>query len=166
MNRISARTAGAFAGLALLGAVAGCSAATSAETTDDTGSSGTSASESPATDATTEEDSGTTTDASASSTTYADGEYTATGSYSSPGGTESVTVTLTLADDVVTDLTVTGDTDNNNSARYQSAFIGGITDLVVGKSLDEIDVDVVAGSSLTSGGFNEALEQIAADALA
>jgi hypothetical protein len=37
---------------------------------------------------------------------------------------------------------------------------------VVGKSLDDIKVSKVAGSSLTSGGFNKAIEQIKTDATA
>jgi hypothetical protein len=45
-------------------------------------------------------------------------------------------------------------------------FIGGIADEVVGKDIDEISVSRVAGSSLTSGGFNDAIEQIKAEAAA
>lgn len=95
---------------------------------------------------------------------YADGRYEATGSYATPESVEQIDVTVELADGIVTDVQVVGDPTRPESARYQSQFIGGIADEVVGKPLDEISVTRVAGSSLTSGGFAEALEAIKADA--
>ena len=75
-----------------------------------------------------------------------------------------MTVTVTLADGVITAVKAVGDGDNPNSKRYQSEFAGGIADVVVGKNIDDIKVDKVAGSSLTSAGFNDAIEEIKADA--
>ena len=134
-------------GVALVGvagalSLAGCGATTAA----DTGSAQTDA-------GTTDAGSG-----SSSSGGYADGTYTAEGSYATPESVETVTVTLTIADDTVTDVEVTGDP--------QSQFIGGITDEVVGKSLDDVSVSRVSGSSLTSGGFMQAVELIKAEAAA
>ncbi len=97
---------------------------------------------------------------------YTDGQYTADGSYQTPESTETITVTVTLESGTVTAVEVTGEPTRRESQRYQSEFIGGIDDLVVGKSLDDIDVDRVAGSSLTSNGFNAAIDQIRADAAA
>lgn len=97
---------------------------------------------------------------------YVDGTYTAEGSYATPESVETVSVTITLADDIVTAVEVTGNPTARESAQYQSRFIGGISDEVVGKSLDEISVSRVAGSSLTSEGFNEALSQIDSEAAA
>lgn len=97
---------------------------------------------------------------------YADGTYTETGDYTSPNGAEQVEVTLTLASNVITDVTVVGFGESPNSKQFQGEFIGGIADEVVGKNIDELSVDKVAGSSLTSGGFNNAVEAIKADALA
>lgn len=102
----------------------------------------------------------------ASGGSYTDGEYSAEGSYQTPESTETISVTLTVESDVVTAVEVTGDPQRRESEQYQSEFIGGIDDLVVGKSLDEIDVDRVAGSSLTSNGFNAAVEEIRTDAAA
>jgi uncharacterized protein with FMN-binding domain len=96
---------------------------------------------------------------------YTDGEYTESGSYQSPNGTESVTVTITLAANTVTAVTVVGDGQSSNSQIYQEMFANGIGNEVVGKNIDELAVDKVAGSSLTSGGFNDALATIKADAL-
>ena len=72
----------------------------------------------------------------------------------------------TLEGDKITALEVVGQGDNPDSKRYQGEFIGGIQSEVVGKDIDELSVDRVAGSSLTSGGFNDAIEQIKAEALA
>ncbi|MGV8851151.1 MAG: FMN-binding protein [Rhodoglobus sp.] len=97
---------------------------------------------------------------------YTDGTYTETGNYTSPNGAEKVDVTLTLESNVITDVTVVGFGESPNSKQFQGEFIGGIADEVVGKNIDELSVDKVAGSSLTSGGFNKAVDAIKADALA
>jgi len=94
---------------------------------------------------------------------YKDGDYTASGSYRTPGGIESVDVSLTLAGNAITDVEVAG-SGSGDSARYQSMFREKIADIVVGKNIDEIDVSRVSGSSLTSTGFNEAIETIRQEA--
>ncbi|HAS32797.1 MAG TPA: hypothetical protein DCS84_10935 [Microbacterium sp.] len=103
---------------------------------------------------------------SGSAAPYTDGTYTAEGSYATPESVEVVTVTVTLEDDVITAVEVVGDPTNAESERYQSEFIGGIAAEVVGKDIDDVSVTRVAGSSLTSGGFTQALDQIKADAAA
>ena len=138
-------------GLTLVGALAGCAT--------DAADGGTSPSN-PSTDSGTETD----TDEAAATGSYTDGEYTESADYQSPNGTEEVTVTVTLADGVITAVEVVGDGDNPNSKRYQGEFADGIGDVVVGKNIDEISVDKVAGSSLTSAGFNDAIDAIKADA--
>lgn len=95
---------------------------------------------------------------------YSDGSYSATGEYRSPNGNESVSVELTLEDGIVTAVTVTPTTSSPTSQQFQTLFAGGIADEVVGESIDGLNVSRVAGSSLTSGGFNDAIEQIKADA--
>jgi len=98
------------------------------------------------------------------SSSYADGTYTAEGSYATPESVETITVTVTLADDIVTDVKVSGDPQKRESEQYQSQFIGGIADVVVGQDIAELQVSRVAGSSLTSGGFNEAIQEIKSEA--
>ncbi len=104
--------------------------------------------------------------AGASGSAYADGTYTADGSYQTPESVEKISVTVTLQDDVITAVSVSGNPQKRESEEYQSKFIGGISSEVVGKSIDEISVSRVAGSSLTSGGFNQAIETIKAEAAA
>jgi uncharacterized protein with FMN-binding domain len=134
-------------GLALVGALAGCSA--------------------PAADTGTPSDSGSdTSDGATASGTYTDGTYTESADYQAPSGTETVDVTLTLADNVITDVQVTGHATDPEAKLHQGQFAGGIADVVVGKNIDEIQVDKVGGSSLTSGGFNAAVDLIKADAAA
>jgi hypothetical protein len=97
---------------------------------------------------------------------YADGIYTAVGTYSSPGGEESISVTLTLTGDVVTAASAVGNATSPPSSQYQQQFVSNFADLIVGKSLDEVSLDKVAGSSLTPIGFNDAVDTIKTDALA
>lgn len=96
---------------------------------------------------------------------YADGTYTATGSYVAPSGTETIDVELTLEGDTVTAVEVTPHGSPGNAAQFQAQFAGGIAAEVVGKDIDTLNVSRVAGSSLTSGGFTDAVAQIKAEAL-
>lgn len=139
-------TIAVLAGLTLVGALAGCSSTT-------TGS------ESNGSDSNSDSDV-----AVPSGATYADGTYTESGSYQSPNGTETVDVTITLGDGIVTDVEVVGQGESRDSQRYQGEFIDGIAAEVVGKDIDTLTVSKVAGSSLTSGGFNSAVDAIKADA--
>jgi uncharacterized protein with FMN-binding domain len=141
-----------MAGLSLAGTVAGCAPSTqqpAAQETEPSAAASASAS-------------GT---ASGSAAGYKDGTYSADGNYKSPNGTETVGVQLTLANGTVSAVEITEHPSNPNTRKFQGQFAGGIADQVVGKSLDEIKVSKVAGSSLTSGGFNQAVEAIKAQAL-
>jgi uncharacterized protein with FMN-binding domain len=95
-----------------------------------------------------------------SSSTYVDGNYSATGTYNSPGGKETIRVTLDLSNDVVTDLAVTSVKIDSTAANYENAFESGIQAVVVGKDIDSLNVGPVAGSSLTSIGFARAISTI------
>jgi uncharacterized protein with FMN-binding domain len=103
-------------------------------------------------------------DTSTAAATYKDGTYTQTGSYNSPGGTESLKVTITLADGVVTDTSAVGSKRSDDSAFYSSQFIENYKSLVVGKKISDIKLSKVSGSSLTPQGFNAALTKIKTDA--
>ncbi|WP_247826496.1 hypothetical protein [Arthrobacter antioxidans] len=144
----------ALAAVSILG-TAGCAGADAEEP-----AAGTPGSEQPAADAPAQ----TPAAGGSSGGVYKDGTYSGTGSYQSPAGQEEVGVTLTLEADVVTAVEVEPMPDNPTTTEYQGRFAGGISDAVVGKKLDELSVDKVAGSSLTSGGFNDALGKIKSEA--
>lgn len=95
---------------------------------------------------------------------YKDGTYTETGSYTTPGGPESITITVTLANGVITATSAEGSGGSGNTIEYQGKFIGGYRDQVVGKKIDDVSLSRVSGSSLTSQGFNKALDAIKKDA--
>ncbi|MEC5191626.1 MULTISPECIES: FMN-binding protein [unclassified Arthrobacter] len=136
-----------IAGLSLAGSAAGCAPGQAAE--------------SPATGAAPSAAAGS---AAAGSAAYKDGTYSADGNYVSPNGQETVGVTLTLAGGAVSDVQITPHPSNPNTKKFQGEFAGGIKSQISGKKLDEIKVSKVAGSSLTSGGFNQAVEKIKSDA--
>lgn len=91
---------------------------------------------------------------------YKDGTYSVTGNYISPGGSESVGVTLTLNNGKIIDSIVTPEATRNESKRWQNVFVENYKQYVIGKNIDEVKLDRVSGSSLTSGGFNDALSKI------
>jgi len=134
-----------IAGLSLAGTVAGCAPTATESSPAATPSAG---APSPAT----------------SGSTYKDGTYSADGNYVSPNGTETVGVELTLAGGTVTAVDITQHPSNPNTRKFQGEFAGGISEQVVGKNIDELNVSKVAGSSLTSGGFNQAVEHIKSEA--
>jgi uncharacterized protein with FMN-binding domain len=146
----SVRKGSALLGVAGLLVLAGC--ASSPADSDDAA---------PTTDSSADSSTG-----SDSGATYADGTYTADGSYQTPETVEEISVTLTLADGIVTDVEVTGDPKAPETEQYQGAFIDGIAEEVEGVAIDDLDVSRVAGSSLTSGGFNGAVEDIKEQAAA
>lgn len=95
---------------------------------------------------------------------FKDGEYKAVGNYTSPGGAESIDVTLTLKDGVVEDAAVVSNATRPNSVKMQASFIGGYKEQVIGKRIDEINLTKVSASSLAPKGFNDAVAKIKTEA--
>jgi uncharacterized protein with FMN-binding domain len=93
---------------------------------------------------------------------YADGTYSATGQYGSLPS--SIDVSVTLVDDVITAVTVTPRATDPTSLDYQTRFAQAIPALVVGRSIDDVNLSKVAGSSGTPDGFNAAIQRIKAQA--
>lgn len=96
--------------------------------------------------------------ASSQVSSYADGEYTATGQYG--GLPSSITVTATLSHNVITAVEVTPHATDPTSLDYQERFADAVPVEVVGKPIDEVRVGRLAGSSGTPNGFNAALQRI------
>ena len=101
-----------------------------------------------------------------STSSYKNGTYVATGSYSTPGGRESIELTVQISNDIVTATNLKQNAMTSEAKEYQQRFASGYKDLIVGKDINEVSLSRVAGSSLTSNGFNTALEQIKTDAAA
>lgn len=95
---------------------------------------------------------------------YKNGNYSAVGDYMSPGGAEQVGVTLTLKDDIISDVTFEVKAERPISVKMQEAFAADYKQYVVGKKIDEVQLTKVSGSSLTPKGFNDALAKIKAEA--
>lgn len=155
-----ARSVAAALGVAGIALLAGCASTGATTDTADTSTDTAAPAQTPASSA------GASSSGSTSSGTYAAGTYEGDGDYRNPrGGVESVHVTMKLsADGTVDSVDVTATGSEKESKQYQSQFIGGIQDEVVGKSIDDLNVTRVAGSSLTSQGFNAAVEQIKTEA--
>lgn len=91
---------------------------------------------------------------------YTDGEYTVEGFY----GKKSIIVKLGLDNDKVKSVEVTPNTTIKISLGLQKRFAEAVPEVVVGKPIDEIHLDRLAGSSLTTKGFNDALAKIKSEA--
>lgn len=95
---------------------------------------------------------------------YRNGEYAAMGTYISPGGPEELEVNLTLEGDIVTEVQITKLATIPTSGFYQEKFGESFKQFVIGKNIENIKLDKIAGSSLTPIGFNEAIEKIKSQA--
>jgi uncharacterized protein with FMN-binding domain len=95
-----------------------------------------------------------------SSNNFKDGTFSSTGNYQSPGGDESVEVSVNIENNKIQSVTTSSNAANSTSKRYQELFKEGVSGEVVGKELNEIDLSKVNGSSLTAIGFNAAIENI------
>ncbi len=152
-----------FAGLSIIGTAAACAPHNRSPLNPNPrypGGGGQAGSSSPSSAGT----SSSTAVASTGASTYKDGTYSSDGTYTSPNGQETVGVELTLAADKVSAVNITVHPSNPNTKKFQGEFASGIAAQIVGKDIDELNVSKVAGSSLTSGGFNEAVEQIKSQA--
>jgi hypothetical protein len=93
---------------------------------------------------------------------YADGKYSADGEYGTQDS--SIGVSLTLDDGVITEAEVEPHATNETSRDYQERFADAVPDLVIGRNVDDVQLDHVAGSSGTPDGFNDALQKIKEEA--
>lgn len=92
---------------------------------------------------------------------YTNGEYTAEGMY---GGSKSIIVKLSLENDAIKNVEVTPNTTIKMSLGLQKKFAAAVPEVVVGRPIDDIHLDKLAGSSKTTQGFNDALAKIKAEA--
>lgn len=81
-------------------------------------------------------------------------------SYMSPAGSETIKVSLTTKDGVITSVTATPLATNPISLKLQTAFAGDVSKNAVGKAIKGLKVDTVSGASLTTAAFNEFLASV------
>ncbi|MDB5177404.1 MAG: hypothetical protein JWN75_1072 [Candidatus Saccharibacteria bacterium] len=114
--------------------------------------------------------SSTTSSTSSTSTTstgsYKDGTYTSSTTYYVPHGSESIKVTLTVKNGVITDSAIENSEGDRESIAYQQDFTSAYKSQVVGKSISGLQLSYVAGASDTTQGFNDSLEKIRTQAQA
>lgn len=86
----------------------------------------------------------------------ADGTYSKEIQYQYHSGVTTVDVSVTVKNDTVTAVSVTGVNPDKVSAKIIGNFAAALPDLVVGKRIDEIKLPKnVAGSSLTTAVFQQ-----------
>ncbi|MCX4505967.1 MULTISPECIES: hypothetical protein [Streptomyces] len=152
----------ALVGLSATAAIAGCSSSdpdgpdarrTGASSSRTSNPPGTSQPESPA-------PSGDSSPSSSASrgAPYTDGGYTVNGEYGTRGS--SIGVELTLEGGEITAVEVTPHATDDTSRALQTRFAEAVPRLVVGRDIDDVQLDRVAGNSNTPQGFNDALEEI------
>jgi hypothetical protein len=73
-------------------------------------------------------------------------------------------VTLTLKKNVITAMKVITVQADPTATGYEHMFESGIAAATIGRNINTLNIGVVAGSSLTSMGFNKALAAIKAHA--
>lgn len=144
-------------GLLGLAALAGCAPSAAAPAASDPAPASASASSAPS--------------AAASGSAVAagglkDGSYSADGDYQSPGGLSRIGVTVTLQGGVISAVKVVPKAEDGTARQYESQFASGISGVAVGKKIEGLKVGAVSGSSLTSQGFEKALQSIEEEAAA
>jgi len=98
------------------------------------------------------------TEAPGDASDYRDGQYTATGWYGSLPSHQGVI--LTVLDDTVTAVEITTPAEDDTSLGYQQRFAAALPDAVIGRDIDTINIDRLAGASGCSEGFMNALAEI------
>lgn len=82
-------------------------------------------------------------------------------SYSSPAGPETMQISLSVdVDGKISAVNSVADATHPVSLKLQNAFAAGLGDVVIGKDIAGLQVDVIGGASLTTGGFNEAVAKM------
>lgn len=92
---------------------------------------------------------------------FRNGTYTATASYAVPGNdVNTITTTITISNDTVTSVRNSNTAKDKKSWSYIDSFEGSIGGVVIGKPMATLKPSRVGGASLTTNGFNDALNAI------
>lgn len=98
------------------------------------------------------------------SSSFKDGSYSSTINYFVQGNRESITVSITIANNAVASVENQLTESNSTSAEYQGAFDSNYKSFVVGKKISSINLSRVAGATETTDAFMQALQKIKTNA--
>lgn len=96
-------------------------------------------------------------------TTYKNGTYSAQANYRVPAGPHQMQVTVTLANDKITSVRVVYDARTAGDG-YTMSFDGSYQSEVIGQNLGSVNPSRIAGASLTTAAFKNALGSIRSQA--
>lgn len=90
--------------------------------------------------------------------------FTVSADYLTPARTEhNIDVTLVINEaGIITDADIVFDGGEGYSNPHQERFDNAYEEVVIGQPISELDLAVTGGASLTTGAFNEAVAEIAA----
>ena len=86
--------------------------------------------------------------------------FSANVDYFPEGRSESISVSLKLNGAVVSELSMVNSMNDGKSRMYQLAFESEIQPLVVGKDIKSLNLSRVAGASITTDAFMQAIDKI------
>ena len=87
--------------------------------------------------------------------------YTTEVTYLTPAGQEKHTLTITVVENMITEFAMTVQTTDPVSKKYQTDFTKSINELIATQPITQIaNLDAVAGASLTTKAFTDALSQL------
>lgn len=104
--------------------------------------------------------------ATSSTSGYKDGTYSAGASYYVPHSNQSIQVSLTLSNGVITNASIQNSESDPTSASYQQDFASIYKSSVIGQKISRLQLSITSGASDTTQGFNDALRQISMKAQA
>lgn len=137
------------------------SSTTSGATTSSVSGNSSEASDTPSTASS----SSTNSSSNSTTSTYKDGVYTASASYSVPHGYQNtIKVSVTITGGNITAASATHDYSDRESGEYIDMFTSALSSKVVGQSISSINFSRIGGASLTTEGFDKALTTIQSDA--
>ena len=82
--------------------------------------------------------------------------------YTPEGRNESISVSLTVTNSIISELSVINSMNAGKSRSYQLSFESEIQPLVVGKDIKTLNLSRVAGASNTTDAFMQAIDKIRA----
>lgn len=91
---------------------------------------------------------------------FANTSFSESVNYNPEGRSESIAVSVELNGSVITQISSTHSMNDGKSRMYQRAFEAEIQPLVVGKDIKTLNLSRVAGASLTTDAFMQAVEGI------